>query len=1050
MAVTPPRSASPSHPPVVPKPGHTLQISPNLEALLEHDELTRRNSSSPTRSYHTATSPDFPFSLPPPPPRKAKNSLKTGQREQEPFPTMRSKEVQRKKMAADFWPDALPTTYPPDGSAAVQPMPGSSSRPVTPNPYLNPIPILRPVDTDTTDEVSTPKQPEKTLPVEPKFESLRGQTSTPDAFHRPSKVEKILWMGRDSLNLFSGSGNGLKRHDSDRRNDHAECGEVDAVQGNGLQETGWLNGATADSQMRQLSVTDSGPLPTATVTLSSRPYPLQSASTPSITFVSASINNQISPSPTVHLPPRPSSPYISMSHNSSPQLPSIDDYLSFIDFFSPSTSDDSNSYNIQDNSQETTSSRRQPQSISIPPSTLHSTTDHNISSDSLPSMRFAPPSPTSIPAQQLSPTYPHSGASSSSLTLSSMMFAPPSPSVERVPPTRLQPLSGPPSPYSPVEFAPLPSPPYIDNHSHPSAPELASERGRRLKSNKRSMSSSPYPAHHSLSPLPPTTNQLDASQRADRIWRHRKLARVFGRMPGTEAPVTDTDEPRVSKKLHSPSLGALLTKQKAHRHAVSVSLSLKAPGMRTEPSTPWQTDALWSPGGRRHSTPLATGSFKLYVDDEEDGTAARDPLDSHALFDSLEAASTRSFIDLSDEEIRDDDLSGFSFLALHPNTRRRLPQSNSTPSLAESLDPEAQAEGERRRKREKLARLHRFLGSRIPPEVVTGTLFGPPLPPPPATREECNREHRLRSNKTAAPDEFARGKEELDEREKALNVRRAQKMERVFGTQPPQVLFRTRPSRLTVPASPTGPDPYVLTLDIPSSSHNRNQSAYMGKTTHRQGPSDSSRCLLPPKEDTPQSSPSSFTESFADSFPEALSGFEEVLAQSSVYLNYQHSLNSLIDIIDRDDRKSLVELHRFLHGEVDESSSEEGAPLNPRRTSNASTFRSERRYSLPSNASMTSLSSEFHTSAESWFQIRRRKAAKLTNFFGVDYRELIHDILESIEKGVEEERKQGTLRPQEVELFGKLIRNVQVLMNRVRSLRTMQDALPSVTWVFDE
>lgn len=66
---------------------------------------------------------------------------------------------------------------------------------------------------------------------------------------------------------------------------------------------------------------------------------------------------------------------------------------------------------------------------------------------------------------------------------------------------------------------------------------------------------------------------------------------------------------------------------------------------------------------------------------------------------------------------------------------------------------------------------------------------------------------------------------------------------------------------------------------------------------------------------------------------------------------------------------------------------------------------------------MTSLSSEFYASPQtSRLQIRRRKAAKLTNFFGVDYRELIHDILESIEKGVEEERTQGTLQPQEVEV----------------------------------
>lgn len=101
------------------------------------------------------------------------------------------------------------------------------------------------------------------------------------------------------------------------------------------------------------------------------------------------------------------------------------------------------------------------------------------------------------------------------------------------------------------------------------------------------------------------------------------------------------------------------------------------------------------------------------------------------------------------------------------------------------------------------------------------------------------------------------------------------------------------------PTSPAGFNPYVLTLDLPSSSRNRNQSVYTGKALHRQGPSDSSRCLLPRKDDTPQSSPSSFAQSFADSFTESLSGYQQVLAQSSVYLNYQHSLNSLIDIIDR-------------------------------------------------------------------------------------------------------------------------------------------------------
>ena len=58
--------------------------------------------------------------------------------------------------------------------------------------------------------------------------SIRGRASASD--HCPlnalCKVEKILWMGRDSLNLFSSS-----RSASDRRNNRAEPGGVDAVQG---------------------------------------------------------------------------------------------------------------------------------------------------------------------------------------------------------------------------------------------------------------------------------------------------------------------------------------------------------------------------------------------------------------------------------------------------------------------------------------------------------------------------------------------------------------------------------------------------------------------------------------------------------------------------------------------------------------------------------------------------------------------------------------------------------------------------------------------------
>lgn len=143
MAATPPRPISPvSHPAAtVPKPGHALQISPNLEALLEHDELTRRNSSSPTSAYHTTSSTEFAISLPPPPPRKAQGYRRPGEPA---LLTTRSKEGQwRRALCSDLWPDGLPPTLPPDGSTAGQSP--SSSRPVTPNPYINPTPVLGPM-----------------------------------------------------------------------------------------------------------------------------------------------------------------------------------------------------------------------------------------------------------------------------------------------------------------------------------------------------------------------------------------------------------------------------------------------------------------------------------------------------------------------------------------------------------------------------------------------------------------------------------------------------------------------------------------------------------------------------------------------------------------------------------------------------------------------------------------------------------------------------------------------------------------------------------------
>ena len=185
-------------------------------------------------------------------------------------------------------------------------------------------------------------------------------------------------------------------------------------------------------------------------------------------------------------------------------------------------------------------------------------------------------------------------------------------------------------------------------------------------------------------------------------------------------------------------------------------------------------------------------------------------------------------------------------------------------------------------------------------------------------------------------------------------------------------------------------------------------------------------------------------------------------------MHYRHSLNSLNDIIDRvrvkripvsifqslitarsqDDKASLAELHDYIIGSGDYPVGDEydykfaalpspdaGPQLSPilddfAVTTPTSTSKADRRRSLPSRMSITSLASytsdisaiiaptptEGSFKIEPEFHQRRRRAAKLTHFFGVDYRDLMSEILDSLEKGLEEERGKGTLKPDEVQV----------------------------------
>lgn len=1032
--------------------GSSLQISPNLEALLQYDELTRGSTSSPTSSRPslTSTSSEFPFSLPPPPPRNSQPSKKATLPE-----TASTKGVRRQrgvKLRSDSWPDALLVTAPDLASPGECNTTAASS---IPNPYINPTPVVARIDSVMDDGPSTPKPGDMFIPTEsPTQVAPDAPISSPESYtsqlstaHRTSpalhKVEKILSKGKDSLTMLATAATpGTLKQKSDslelsRKCYRAETTDVDNLPAAKRYLTGtprlsstsitYNKGGVSFSDTH--AITRSYPSKVKSSSGSAGRYPgsAQSSAHPfnsditstrslsiSSTSSCSSLDVPTNPARTYPASSLPNLPLPSMTsgeerqHEGIQRVSDNESHHSFIDFYSPSYVDGIISCSERgDNSSNYDAPPRKRQlNVTIPSTKMYGVTPENPSLVSLATMTFAPPSPpiADSPAQ-----YAPNSPSSSSIALSTMVFAPPSPATEL-------PSFGLPRPDSrgsatsltPIEFAPPTTPVAGQRRKRELATafKMATLRVRRNRRGKRSLSLSPHPQFQNLSPMPSTTNLLGRDERADLVRRNRKLTQVFGQTPGRDMSALDLQEPRRRKMpplALIPLLGA--GKQRNHRQAVSVSHGLVSSDAKTEPSSPWQIDDLWSLGDRRYSIPLTPSSFTFYFDDDTFRAAsANDHRGGHSLTDSPPTRdSSSSFIDLSDDEevSRGDEAPTITSLDGHRlSGRRTLSHFSSTPSLVDSLDPDRQAEVERRRKRDRLAKLHRFLGSRVPPDLVLGSPADPPSSSPPM---EC-----MRGYKGGAMDPheyFDRGKEELDQREKALNVRRAQKMEKVFGMPPPQTLFHTRQGPSTLPHSqPSSPTGLTNTA-------NRNQSAYKGKSSYRPPPTESTKCLLPK---TKRSS---------------ISNHRVSIAQSSVYQDFEQSLNSLVDIIDRDDRESLLELHRFINSELPDLSFDV-ENVDNRRHSVSSSHRSERRHSLPSSSSVLSLTSEVHPVAQeaTEFQVRRRRAAKLTSFFGVDYRDLIDDILESIERGVEEERGRGTLQPEEVE----------VLLYRVWSLKSMQ------------
>ncbi|KAH9065884.1 hypothetical protein EDB87DRAFT_1679576 [Lactarius vividus] len=501
---------------------------------------------------------------------------------------------------------------------------------------------------------------------------------------------------------------------------------------------------------------------------------------------------------------------------------------------------------------------------------------------------------------------------------------------------------------------------------------------------------------------PPTTNLLRPWERADLVRKSRKLTQLLGETPSPFSVLSLRASGRASSEEPSSRVGRFRPNWASLASTRSIDTT---DPLRRHSSPPSPIESLTSVG----LWPVGGGGGHRSRKGKDRGNRGRP---------ETEVIDSASLMDLS---VSDDENSSFAHVHHSPHL---FP--SPTPSRPfdspDFMTPSP--EDDRRRRREKIAKLHRYLGSRVPTSLVLGlSNIDDALPAlDPATSSISSRHPGRRRSSSAAElkrnwfDGDDRAKEELDEREKAINVRRAVKMEKMFGVQPPQTLYHTRhsPKPTDRVHSTERPSHTEQEAVRPAGRNANHQTSYLNKggklKRHRAG--SHSESIIPLLDSEAPGSPGK--------------------RASAVYMHYRYSLDSLSELIDRDDRESLAELHSIL---TNDQPGVEGYTTTPTREDDAKSVRSERRRSLPNRSSNLSLASQFNLSSPSSpemasFQARRKQAAKLTHFFGVDYRDLIGDILESIEHDVQEESNRGSLHPEEI----------QDLLVKLRNLKTKRTA----------
>lgn len=320
---------------------------------------------------------------------------------------------------------------------------------------------------------------------------------------------------------------------------------------------------------------------------------------------------------------------------------------------------------------------------------------------------------------------------------------------------------------------------------------------------------SPNPAEENQGPVPPTTNFLSADKRSDLVKKSRKLAQVFGTTPGA----ADISQKHDKLQPDFKALPSIPQGKGRHVHGtVSVSGVFKTNTRARESKSSWtlpEDTQYMTASGRRHSEPLSPDEFPFLSGETSIGDAYSGYIEigsqkgvANRDWSSIQASNPKgpdspaSFMDLSEEDVANDDSS--TIMAETPAKNVKRPGLPHSPSTPETLTLEEQEEVERKRKRDKLAKLHRFLGSRVPVELILGVSDGESFTPPALQgrddhirKLETVSEHghpkawltRRRSSSSALysnrSHNLDRLKEELNDEEKAIYVRRAQKMEKV-------------------------------------------------------------------------------------------------------------------------------------------------------------------------------------------------------------------------------------------------------------------------------